>query len=190
VASIYYAIRIVALLYILMTFFILASGGKQSDKNDRFSRNFIMITMGCFLPIIGYSVDGGVTAPGAFTWGFPFISYTGFLLILLGLVIHFTGIFTLGKRWSTVADVSEDRRLVDIGIYKYIRHPIYAGLLLEYIGFGVALANWITILVLFVPFTSALGYRIYVEEQALRESFGDAYISYARKTKRLIPGVF
>jgi protein-S-isoprenylcysteine O-methyltransferase Ste14 len=41
-----------------------------------------------------------------------------------------------------------------------------------------------------VPNAAGFAYRIYVEERALEEHFGDAYINYARKTSRLIPGIF
>jgi protein-S-isoprenylcysteine O-methyltransferase Ste14 len=63
-------------------------------------------------------------------------------------------------------------------------------LLLQILGFGLALSNWITILVLVVLNAASFAYRIYVEERALAEHFGEAYTDYARKTSRLIPGIF
>lgn len=187
--SIYYAVKVVALLWILMTAFLVLFGGNKSEKDDHFSKYFIAITVSTILPIIKYTVDSGQEAPGAFAWGFPIVSYIGFLLIPLGLFIHWTGISTLNKQWSVMVVIFEDHKLINTGIYKYIRNPIYAGVLLEILGLGLALANWITILALFLPNAVSLGYRIYVEERVLERHFGDAYIQYAHKTKRLIPGI-
>lgn len=61
--------------------------------------------------------------------------------------------------------------------------------LLEISGPGLAMGNWVAILSLIVPNAAALLYRTCVEEKALREHFGDAYMEYARITKRLIPGL-
>ena len=76
------------------------------------------------------------------------------------------------------------------GVYRFIRHPSYTGLLLRYLGFGLAFANWLSAALIFLPLLGATVYRIRVEEAALRERFGDEFLSYSRATKRLIPGVY
>ena len=55
---------------------------------------------------------------------------------------------------------------------------------------GLHPRNWISLLVIFIPPTAALLYRIHVEEIALREHFGQEYIDYSRQTSRLIPGIY
>jgi protein-S-isoprenylcysteine O-methyltransferase Ste14 len=117
------------------------------------------------------------------------VSYMGFFLFLVGILIHWTGILTLNKQWSTMVVISKDHQLIDTGIYKYIRHPIYAAILLELLGLGLGLANWISILALVGLNAASLAYRIYIEESALEKHFGDVYVNYAQKTKRLIPGI-
>jgi protein-S-isoprenylcysteine O-methyltransferase Ste14 len=188
--TIYYAVKVVALLWILMVACIAMFGANKSAKDDRSSMYFLAITLTTVLPTIGYTVNAGTTAPGAFSWGFPVISYIGFVVFLLGLIVNWTGILTLNKQWSAVVVISKDHKLIDTGIYKYIRHPIYAGVLLELLGLGLALANWITILVLVLLNAASLAYRMYVEEKGLEKHFGEAYIEYARTCKRLLPGIF
>jgi protein-S-isoprenylcysteine O-methyltransferase Ste14 len=188
--SIYYAVKVVTLLWVLMVALIAMFGANKSASEDRSSMYFLAITLTTVLPAIGYTVDAGRLAPGAFSWGFPLVSYLGFFVFLLGLLINWTGILTLNKQWSAVVVISKDHRLIDTGIYKYIRHPIYTGVLLELLGLGLALANWITILVLVSLNAVSIAYRIFVEEKALEKHFGDGYIMYARKTRRLIPGIF
>ena len=80
--------------------------------------------------------------------------------------------------------------LIEKGLYKFIRHPAYTGSLLTFLGFGLTFSNWLSALVLFVPLTGVFLYRIHVEEQALTEFFGDAYLQYRRRTKRLFPGIY
>lgn len=186
---VYYAVKVVALLWILMVGFIALLGGNKSLKDDRSSMFFLAITLSSVLPTIGYTAQAGRTAPGAFSWGFPIVSYLGFVLFFLGLLINWTGILTLKKQWSAVVIISKDHQLINTGIYKYIRHPIYAAILLELFGLGLGLANWISMLVLVLFNAVSLGYRIYVEEKALEKYFGEAYVHYACRTKRLIPGI-
>ena len=187
--SIYYAVKVVALLWILMVVAIVLFGADRSVEHDRLSQVFIAITLSTVFPILGYAIRAGENAPGTFPWAFPAVSYIGFLIFVLGVLIHWIGILTLSKQWSAVVVIKKDHKLVESGIYRYIRHPIYAALLLELLGLGLALGNWIAILALLIPNAVSLAYRIYVEEDALKKHFGDAYIDYARKTRRLIPGV-
>lgn len=186
---IYFAVKVVAFAWILMTFMIYLFGGSKPKKDDRFSMFFIAITLTFVLPIIQYTVNVGRPGFGAFSWGYPIVSYIGFFVFFFGLMIHWAGILTLNKQWSTVVVMPKDHKLVDTGIYHYLRHPIYAGILLEILGLGLGLANWISILAMIIPNAVSLGYRIYVEERALKKYFGEVYLDYSRKTRLLIPGI-
>jgi len=74
------------------------------------------------------------------------------------------------------------------GLYRIVRHPSYLGLIV-FVEIGIHSGNRISFVVLVVPTTAALIYRIQVEEQALQEAFGEEYAQYSRVTKRLVPGV-
>ena len=76
------------------------------------------------------------------------------------------------------------------GLYRWMRHPSYTGLLLCMLAVGLHTRNWISLLVIVSPTTAALLYRIHVEEIALRDHFGQEYLDYSRETKRLVPGVY
>jgi protein-S-isoprenylcysteine O-methyltransferase len=111
------------------------------------------------------------------------------LLVLGGLAIRWTAILTLGRLFTVDVAILTDHRIVDTGLYRHVRHPSYAGLLLAFAGLGVFLGNWLSILAVFVPITFAVLNRIRKEEAALRSALGDAYASYCRRTRRLVPGV-
>ena len=79
---------------------------------------------------------------------------------------------------------------MDTGPYRYVRHPSYTGALTIFVGLGLALQSWGAVLALLLIFAVVWGYRIHVEEGVLISQLGEAYVSYARRTKRLIPYVF
>ena len=119
------------------------------------------------------------------------------LVIAIGIVVGWTGValrvwsvLTLGRSFQRVVTVTDDQSVVGSGPYRYVRHPSYAGALLGYLGVGVLIANWGSVVALAV--LPAIGYvqRIRVEEAALRGTLGDDYGAYARGKARLIPGVW
>jgi len=75
-------------------------------------------------------------------------------------------------------------------IYRFVRNPIYSGILLTLVGFGLTLSNAISLALLVIPNTLSFGYRIFVEERFLKAFFGESYDDYCRKSKRIIPFVF
>ena len=83
-----------------------------------------------------------------------------------------------------------NHQLVQRGLYRWVRHPAYAGSLISFAGLGMALSSWVSFLVIFIPVFLAFRYRVQVEEAALREALGDTYERYCRKTYRFIPGLY
>jgi protein-S-isoprenylcysteine O-methyltransferase Ste14 len=118
------------------------------------------------------------------------IVVTGILLLLVGVAIRWTAIRSLKTYFTSRVTILHHHELVKSGLYRTIRHPGYLGYLFVYLGLGLALANWLSILVIFLPQLTAILYRIQVEEQALTERFGVAYSKYVSTTKRLIPKVY
>jgi protein-S-isoprenylcysteine O-methyltransferase Ste14 len=54
-------------------------------------------------------------------------------------------------------------------------------------GLGLALTNWLSLLVLVIVPIIVYTYRVAVEEQALVATLGEVYLSYMRRTKRFVP---
>lgn len=73
------------------------------------------------------------------------------------------------------------------GPYRLVRHLSYTGLLINLLGLGIALGNWLAVLPIIGAAAASLAYRIYVEEHALSNSLGDDNRQYMSETKRLIP---
>lgn len=116
--------------------------------------------------------------------------YFGFFLAFLGNVLYFWGYQTLGKNFSLEVVIYRGHQLVERGPYRFIRHPMYAALFLASVGLGFMAQSWIAVIVITIVDIVAVWYRVRVEENALLYEFGDQYRSYAKRVKRLIPGLF
>ena len=77
--------------------------------------------------------------------------------------------------------------MVEKGPYRLVRHPSYTGVLITFIGLGLAVQSGGALLVLLVVFGVSFGYRMLVEERTLLSELGPDYASYMKRTKRLIP---
>nr|WP_312902037.1 isoprenylcysteine carboxylmethyltransferase family protein [Chryseobacterium taichungense] len=75
-------------------------------------------------------------------------------------------------------------------VFINIRHPSYAFSLVTSLGLGLYLNNWLSLLLAFIIPFIAFSYRITIEERTLIEQFGDEYLEYRKKTKKLIPFVY
>jgi protein-S-isoprenylcysteine O-methyltransferase Ste14 len=80
--------------------------------------------------------------------------------------------------------------VIEIGAYRWVRHPSYTGGILMYLGTGIALTNWLSAIMMSVAGAVGYVYRVHVEERALEANLGGRYQEYMRRTKRFIPFVF
>jgi protein-S-isoprenylcysteine O-methyltransferase Ste14 len=163
------------------------SGTKAADSPDRSSLRILWVT-------IVTSVTAGVMVTGLHrgVFGGPMTPWpaTGLALILAGLALRWWAILSLGRAFTVDVAIAEGQRLVERGLYRVIRHPSYTGSLLSFVGFGLALGNWASLLAIVIPITAAFLYRIGVEERALQSGLGDDYARYMRRTRRLVPFLY
>jgi protein-S-isoprenylcysteine O-methyltransferase Ste14 len=115
------------------------------------------------------------------------IQFSGLTMLVAGIAIRWSAIRTLGKYFTSIVMIKTDHRLIRNGLYKHIRHPAYTGALVAHLGLGLSFANWFSIGFSSIPFFVAAFYRMRVEDQVLRERFGEEYVDYSASTKRLIP---
>jgi protein-S-isoprenylcysteine O-methyltransferase Ste14 len=120
----------------------------------------------------------------------PWAFASGLALLGSGLWLFHRSHAGLGTNWSENLELREDHQLVTSGIYKSIRNPMYAALSLYGIAQTLLLSNWIAGPCFLVQFTLMFILRLRAEERMMSEKFGQAYEEYARRTKRLIPGIW
>ena len=116
--------------------------------------------------------------------------WVGIVLMVAGVALRWYSVAFLGDAFTRSVTVSDGQTVVDTGPYAVVRHPTYTGILLTIVGYDVCLGTWLAVLVALVVNFAAFGYRIRVEERALRTEL-DGYTDYCERTPyRLVPHVF
>jgi protein-S-isoprenylcysteine O-methyltransferase Ste14 len=116
-----------------------------------------------------------------------FVPWCGVVLMPVALWLFWRSHVDLGTNWSATLEVRKAHRVVTHGVYRYIRHPMYAAILLWGLAQAMLLPNWLAGWSAFVPFTVLYLVRTPREEQMMCSIFGDEYREYMRKTGRLLP---
>ncbi|MGA2549613.1 MAG: isoprenylcysteine carboxylmethyltransferase family protein [Burkholderiaceae bacterium] len=114
--------------------------------------------------------------------------WVGLALTVAGLLFSVWARIHIGRNWSGSVTVKADHVLVRSGPYAWVRHPIYTGLLLGFLGTGLALDEVrgpvATLIVL-----AAFWRKLRLEERFMTDTFGQAYQDYRREVSALIPHV-
>lgn len=127
---------------------------------------------------------------GHFGNGSQIVPITGLVFMVCGLLVRWLAIFSLKGQFTVDVSITADHHIIKKGIYRFVRHPAYAGSLLSFLGLALCFSNYLSILIIFVPICLAFLYRIHIEEDALINAFGSEYLDYCASTKRLVPGIF
>jgi len=114
----------------------------------------------------------------------------GMTLFVIGSIIRIHSILTLKQYFTYSVAKVENHKIIETGLYKFIRHPGYLRQLIIFIGISTSISNWLSILVMMIPITLGYLYRIKVEERFMREQLGKDYLNYQERTKRLIPMIY
>lgn len=116
------------------------------------------------------------------------VEVLGIILCAAGIAFAIWARVHLGKNWSGTPSMKEGHELITSGPYRFVRHPIYTGMLFAILG--SALVAGVVWLAVFVVVTANFLYRIPVEERYMMQLFPDQYPEYKKRTKALVPWVW
>lgn len=121
----------------------------------------------------------------------PFaIEVVGLFLAIPCLWLFYRSHKDLGRNWSPTLEVREGHNLVSQGVYKLIRHPMYTAIWVWCVVQPLLLQNYIAGFTGPIAFAILYFLRINKEEQMMVDQFGQQYLDYKKRTKRLIPYFF
>jgi protein-S-isoprenylcysteine O-methyltransferase Ste14 len=116
-------------------------------------------------------------------------------LVQFGAALTFAGIaFAIWARvwiagnWSSDVTLKRDHELIVAGPYRWVRHPIYTGILVALLGTALAIEEWRGLLAVLLA-AAAYWRKLRIEEAVMRRQFGEAYARYAERVPALIPFV-
>jgi protein-S-isoprenylcysteine O-methyltransferase Ste14 len=105
-----------------------------------------------------------------------------------GLIVALIARRTLAGNWSRAVAFKEDHELITTGLYHYVRHPIYTGVLLMILATALSVGT-LSAGIGFVIIVLGLWFKLRAEEEILTKHFPKEYLAYKDRTKALIPYV-
>lgn len=159
--------------YIFSQDHLLQQFKKQPPFVQKFAVIFVVVPLfiSPLVPQFRFEADRFVTLPAG----------TVFVIVGAGLIgLAFTKI-------GVIPSFRQQSKLLSTGVYGLVRHPIYSGTVLAFLGLSVLFHAWVSLA--YWPVAVLLYYMmIAVEERRLIMEYGDEYAAYQTKVKaRLIP---
>jgi protein-S-isoprenylcysteine O-methyltransferase Ste14 len=118
------------------------------------------------------------------------VEVAGLALVAAGLELRRRTERAMGRFFTVQLRVEPDHRLVDEGPFRTIRHPSYTSLGVIALGTALGVRSPLAALATFAIWLPVIVLRIRQEEAELGRRLGDTYRDYARRTWRLVPGVY
>ncbi|WP_160319151.1 methyltransferase family protein [Youngiibacter fragilis] len=162
--------------------------GKET-KYDKGQRAIVLVVSIISIPWLiivppwEYSSFDGPIARGGL------VSFGGLVLFATGITVQAISMLQLKGSYTVRLGVKPEQRLVTGGLYRIVRHPGYLSYIISLSGIGIAMGSILTF-VLVVIVLIFLIKRIDEEEKMLISEFGEEYLEYMRRTKRLIPLIY
>lgn len=148
---------------------------------------------------LGLAIVGSVVIPAVYALtGFPAsldrpfipaIAWVGLLTLCAALWLFRRSHVDLGRNWSISLELREQHALVEDGVYRLVRHPMYSSFFLLGLAQMLLLSNWFAGASGLVGIGVLYAFRVRREEQMMLASFGEDYRAYMAHTKRIIPWV-
>lgn len=116
-----------------------------------------------------------------------YVTILGLLLYALALIGRYISVKTLGKYHSIHIEIRENHPLIQEGIYKYIRHPYYLSVILEIISISLIPNTYYMLIFSFLSYIPVMMVKLFYDEKAMVEKFGNQYLAYKRNTGYFLP---
>ena len=117
------------------------------------------------------------------------IHWCGLAIMVAGLWLFWRSHADLGLNWSATLELRKGHVIIKHGVYRRIRHPMYAAIWLFSIAQALLLNNWLAGWAVVCAFALMYVLRTPIEEQMMRDKFGKDYEDYMVETVRIFPPV-
>ena len=162
----------------------------KGEENKRVRRQSVLLVVVVlllfgtlfFLPFADRRSIGVIMAGQGIRW-------LGLVLCGLGFALAFWSRLALGRMYSGEVTIQKGHQLITTGPYRYIRHPVYLGIVCTALGLSLLFRSWIGLAVM-MPIVVGLLFRIKDEEVVLHKEFGQEWEAYYKQSWRFIPYLY
>ena len=160
---------------------------KKDPQSDKYTVILILLFLGNPFFLIASVIERKELIDTYFSiWNQDFISILGILLFSLSGIVMILGRLELGKFGTAKLNIQEWHELIEKGLYKYIRHPIYLGDIISGLAFFIAFNSIIISIIYAILLFIIYNQRANYEEKILLMNFGQNYKDYQKRTKNSI----
>ena len=162
------------------------SARKRKDKKKKEVKSIVeTASMSAFFMVVCIVVNLGI---GHYKFHNTYLNIFFLIVFVIGAMTNLLGRYFLGKNWGNNVVIYTDQTLITKGVYKIVRHPLYASIIWMIYSIGVLRSNYMVFLLntfIFIPF---MYYRAKQEENELKKVFKD-YETYINKTGMFFPNI-
>jgi protein-S-isoprenylcysteine O-methyltransferase Ste14 len=164
----------------------------QNAKRDRAAWVGVALQMSAYFTVWFQPPRQAFLPPRAALAGGRGIVYGAFTVALAAASVWLVAaaVRALGKQWAVAARLVGGHKLITVGPYRFVRNPIYSGMLGMLISTGLAMQHWIALFFAIVLFMAGLFIRVRAEEKLLRAAFGAEFEGYAKRVPAVLPGIY
>lgn len=184
----YNRIHFVLWVIIIAYWLINWGGNKKSIQRYDPGRRAAIFLLVIFLAIVLHRVRGPLQ--NQIVPDNDAVQIAGVACCAAGIALAIWARWILGANWSANPTIKEGHELITRGPYRFVRHPIYTGLLLALFGSQVLAAGRVCDLIIYAVIVIGLHFKSKVEEGFMLQTFPQAYPEYRRRTKAIIPFVW
>lgn len=182
--AVIYVISAAMALYIRV-FFMMKIGGRKAHRSSFMDKLLVFMIVASMIAPLAYILTphlnfANYAVPDAMAWA-------GTALIVSSLLLLWRSHSDLGVNFALTPGVHGKQSLVRNGVYRRVRHPMYASLWLWAFAMPLLLQNLVAGTIFLLAFGSFYFARVPVEEAHMTEKFGNEYKEYMEETGRLFP---
>ena len=115
----------------------------------------------------------------------PWMRSTGVVLLIASLIWTILAQVRMGESWRIGIDNEHKTKLVQTGLFRISRNPIFLGIMVTLLGLFLVIPNAITLLILVLGVV-LINIQVRLEEDYLRRTHGDEYVDFTKRVGRWI----
>ncbi|MBR6137019.1 MAG: isoprenylcysteine carboxylmethyltransferase family protein [Bacilli bacterium] len=175
----------ILLIYLYVLYNFISARFRKNKKKKEVKSIVETASMSAFFAVIWLVV---FTRTGVINFHNTYLNIFFLIIYVIGIATNLLGRFYLGKNWGNNVVIYEDHTFVHNGVYKIVRHPLYASIIWMIYSISFLKSNYLVFIlntIIFIPF---MYYRAKQEEKELIKVFKE-YNDYIKNTGMFFPKI-